>query len=232
MSQEPWRPCNGEDSWLSKGHTMGVGKANLCSHGPSSIVSSENGPCCGTIAYFVGKKEGMIWFDKICLKLNQLKRITWWCLSVLEAIMEYACNLSWNMSSWKKRIKAHGLPKFALGPPLGGGLDENSGRHGNLIHSPACRTPYRLFIHEVFFGPLGRPSCVEWTWTVSALSTSLWATSHTRPRAYDHYNSSTLIGGKDGAGPSSLHTSLKDQQSMWMQDECEVYMDSYMASNG
>ena len=58
MSQEPW-PCNGEDHLLSsKGRTMCVGKAVLCSHGPSSIVWSENGPCCGTIAYFIGEKRG------------------------------------------------------------------------------------------------------------------------------------------------------------------------------
>ena len=34
------------------------------------------------------------------------------------------------------------------------------------------------------------------------------ATSHTRLRTRDHYTSSTLIGGKGGAGPSSLHTTL------------------------
>ena len=37
---------------------MGVGKAVLGSHGPSSIVCNENGPCCGIIAYFVGGKRG------------------------------------------------------------------------------------------------------------------------------------------------------------------------------
>ena len=35
------------------------------------------------------------------------------------------------------------------------------------------------------------------------------ATSHTRLRARDHYTSSTLNGGKGGAGPSSLHTALE-----------------------
>ena len=30
-----------------------------------------------------------------------------------------------------------------------------------------------------------------------------------RPRARDHYTSSTLIGGEGGAGPSSLHTMLE-----------------------
>ena len=37
----------------------------------------------------------------------------------------------------------------------------------------------------------------------------LRATSHTRLKARDHYTSSTLIGGKGGAGPSSLHTMLE-----------------------
>ena len=37
----------------------------------------------------------------------------------------------------------------------------------------------------------------------------LRATSHTRLRARDRYTSSTLIGGKGGAGPSSLHTTLE-----------------------
>jgi len=36
----------------------------------------------------------------------------------------------------------------------------------------------------------------------------LRATSHMRPRARDHYTPTTLIGGKGGAGPSSLHTTL------------------------
>ena len=35
------------------------------------------------------------------------------------------------------------------------------------------------------------------------------ATSHRRPIARDHYTSSTLIGGKGGACPSSLHTTLE-----------------------
>ena len=35
------------------------------------------------------------------------------------------------------------------------------------------------------------------------------ATSHTRLRAHYYCTSSTLIGGKDGAGPSSLHTMLE-----------------------
>ena len=37
----------------------------------------------------------------------------------------------------------------------------------------------------------------------------LRATSDTRLSARDHYTSSTHIGGKGGAGPSSLHTTLE-----------------------
>ena len=77
MSQEPW-PCNGEDPWLSsKGRTMGVGKAVLCSHRPSSIVWSENGPCCRTIVYFVGGKRG--------------EDLVW-------------CNMSQTLSSWENHL--------------------------------------------------------------------------------------------------------------------------------
>ena len=35
------------------------------------------------------------------------------------------------------------------------------------------------------------------------------ATSHMRLRAHDYYTSSTPIGGKGGANPSSLHTTLE-----------------------
>ena len=38
---------------------------------------------------------------------------------------------------------------------------------------------------------------------------ALRAASHTRLRARIHYTSSILIGGKGGAGPSSLHTALE-----------------------
>ena len=71
-------------------------------------------------------------------------------LFVLESIMESILKFI-----LLKKLKNHGLPKFALGPPLGGRPDKNSRGPWNLIHSPPCRTPCRIFIHEVFFGPLG-----------------------------------------------------------------------------
>ena len=157
-SQQPW-PCSGEDPWFSsKGRIMGVGKAVLGSHGLSSIVWSENGPCCRTIAYFVGGLRGRIWFDILCLKLYQFERIIWWCLSVLEFVLESA--LQSVLLERKFYKKNHGLSEFSLGLPLGGGPDKIYGRPWNLIHSPPCRTPCRLYIHEVFFGPLGLHLCV------------------------------------------------------------------------
>ena len=53
-----------------------------------------------------------------------------------------------------------------------------------------------------------------------------------RLRAHDCYTSSTLIGGKAEPVQVCFTLHLRDQQSMWMQDGCEVYMVSYMASNG
>jgi hypothetical protein len=53
-------------------------------------------------------------------------------------------------------------------------------------------------------------------------------------RARDQYTSSTLIGGKGGAGPSLICFTLRsrDQRSMWTQDKSKVYMHSHLASNG
>ena len=110
-------PWNGEDPWLSsKGHTMGVGKVVLCSHGPSSIVWSENGPCCGTIAYFVGGKEKRIWFSIICLKLYQFRRITWWCLSVLEYVLESSLKFVLKSIMLEKILKKSWSPRICVKP--------------------------------------------------------------------------------------------------------------------
>jgi hypothetical protein len=52
------------------------------------------------------------------------------------------------------------------------------------------------------------------------------ATSNTSLRAHDHYTSSTLIGGKGGAGPSSLHTTLEGPteyvNARWMESLHEL----------
>jgi hypothetical protein len=55
-----------------------------------------------------------------------------------------------------------------------------------------------------------------------------------RLRARDHYTSSTLIGGKDGAGLSSLHTTLEGPTEYICECKMDVkvYMDSYMAYDG
>ena len=56
----------------------------------------------------------------------------------------------------------------------------------------------------------------------------LKATSHMRPRACDHYTSSTLIGGKGGGCPSLLEGPTEYVNA----SGCKVYMDSYMTSYG
>jgi hypothetical protein len=44
----------------------------------------------GALDILLAKKEGRIWFNLIYLKLYQFKRITWWCLSVLNFFMEFS----------------------------------------------------------------------------------------------------------------------------------------------
>ena len=67
---------------------MGVREVVLGVHRPSSIVWNENGPCCETIAYIVGRRRGNDLVNLRCLKLYQFQNTTWWCLSVLEPNME------------------------------------------------------------------------------------------------------------------------------------------------
>ena len=50
---------------------------------------------------------------------------------------------------------------------------------------------------------------------------ALRITPHTRLRAHDHCASSTLVGGKGGAGPSSLHITLEGPPEY----VCECKMD-------
>jgi hypothetical protein len=62
---------------------------------------------------------------------------------------------------------------------------------------------------------------------------SLRSTPHARLRARDHYTSSAPIGGKGGAGPNSLHTTLEGAtEYVNSKMDVKVYMDSYMASKG
>jgi hypothetical protein len=101
--------------------------------GKPFYVVKHSGPCCATIAYFVGRKEGRIWFNKICLKLYQFDIINWWCLSVLKSTLESLLDFSLQSvlkSNLLENIlkKNHGLPKFVSSPSLGGGHDENSER--------------------------------------------------------------------------------------------------------
>ena len=91
-----------------------------------------------------------------------------------------------------------------------------------------AKITYHL-VYVLVFGQMNGTVELPFSWWIT-----LRVTSYTRLRARDQYTSSTLIGGKGGAGPSSLHTTLEGptEYIKWMQDECKVYMDSYMASNG
>ena len=100
----------------------------------------------------LAEKEGRIWFNVICLKLYQFKRITWWCLFVLEFVLEFAPQYVMLGKIFEKIMVPENFRHAHL-QEVGSGA--NFERPWNLIHSSPCRTPCRRFIHEVFFGPLG-----------------------------------------------------------------------------
>ena len=68
----------------------------------------------------------------------------------------------------------------------------------------------------------------HWSTDLRALHTRDWVP------VTINYTSCTLIGGKGGSELVQVHFTLhlRDQQSVWMQDGCKVYMDSYMSLNG
>ena len=59
------------------------------------------------------------------------------------------------------------------------------------------------------------PDPLQWRVFQSDTWVALRATSHTRLRARDYYTSSTLVGGKGGAGLSLLHTTFEGPMNQW-----------------
>ena len=43
----------------------------------------------GSLHILLAEKEGRVWFKKICLKCYQFERTIWWCMLVMESILEY-----------------------------------------------------------------------------------------------------------------------------------------------
>ena len=114
----------------------------------------------GPLHILLVEKEGRSWFNITCLQVYQFKIITWWRLSILESVLEFVLEFAMQyvlkyVPLEKRKRKSHGLLEFASSPPLGGRSDANHGRPCTLIHNQPCRTPCRLFIHKLFFGPLG-----------------------------------------------------------------------------
>jgi hypothetical protein len=149
MSQELW-PCNGEDPWLSsKGCTMCVRKAIICSLRASSIVWSENGPCCGTIAYFVGgKKRGGFYFIWYVLNFINLRELfgdifnLGICCGIRSAICLEICHVGKNI---KKIMVYRNFPQAHL-------------LEVGLTQIPVDHAPLSIICHvglHVDFGPLG-----------------------------------------------------------------------------
>ena len=65
-----------------------LGKSFYVVTGPQAYCDVRMDHVAGALHILLAKKEGRIWFDMKCLKLYQFKRITWWCLSLLESVMD------------------------------------------------------------------------------------------------------------------------------------------------
>ena len=82
-----------------------LGKVILRSHGPSSIVWSENGPCYGTVVLLCWQEKkggfGFIWY--VANSINLRESLGGVCLS-WNLLSNLPCCLSRNLSCWKKYI--------------------------------------------------------------------------------------------------------------------------------
>ena len=137
------------------------------------------------------------------------------CLGIYNGICFGICHVVCigNLSCWS----FYYVKIWSPGPE--GGSNEKSGRPWNLIHSLPCRTPCRLFIHEIFFRPLGPPpSCVKWTWTVStiltyessyiAMVTGLQSCVWSGPQHVKFEGKSSNLAQEERMIPTSLHQIL------------------------
>ena len=109
-----------------------------------------------------------------------------------------------------------------------------------------CTSPYykvegviislkKIAIHEAFvchtllMTSMFRSHFFKWKQLVEPI---IKVTSHTRLRARDLYLQALSLVEKVEPVQVRFTLRLRDQRSMWMQDGCKVYMDSYMALNG
>ena len=84
----------------------------------------------------LAETEGRISFNIICLKLYQLEKITWWCLSVLEFILKSTLQFVMKPVLLEKLLKKSQSPGIYVG-----------------LHVD-------FFIYGVFFEPLCLHLCV------------------------------------------------------------------------
>jgi hypothetical protein len=108
----------------------------------------------------------------------------------------------------------------------------------NTIHMNHCSSQYHS-LKILFIATLSWKIPTLFTiFLLSIIQTKCWflpvfsATSHMRLRAHDHYTSNTPIGEKAELVQVRFTPRLRDQGTMWIQDGCEIYIDSHMPSTG
>ena len=140
---------------------MGVGKAVLCSHMPSSIVWSENGSCCGTIAYFVARirREDLVQYtmsQTLSIWHNYL--VVFVCRGIYHGVCSRIClAICHEIYHVGTKIKKFMVSQILCqAHPLKVSLTKIPRDHEplSLIHHVGLHVGLSS-IHEVFFGPLG-----------------------------------------------------------------------------
>ena len=97
-----------------------LGKLFCVVTGPQAWCEVRMDYIAGPSHIFLAGKDGRIWFDTICLKLYQIERIGWWCLSLLksalQSILKFVMLEKYFKKSWSPQICVRPTSKA-----LGGG---------------------------------------------------------------------------------------------------------------
>ena len=110
----------------------------------------------GPLHILLAEKEGSIWVNIICLQIYQSERTTWWCLSILEYVLEFIMESILKFVMLKKYIQtimvSQNLHQAHL---LEVGLTKIPEVHETL--SIVCHVGLHVDFSsmKVFFGPLG-----------------------------------------------------------------------------
>src|ERR1700737_3680888 len=93
-----------------------LGKPCYVVLGPQAQCEVRMNHVAGPLHILLAEKEGRIWFNIICLQVDQFKIITLCCFSVLESVMEFSMQSVLKYVLLEKILKNSWSPGICIKP--------------------------------------------------------------------------------------------------------------------